>query len=84
MRKDKRVSIDPKQPDDDLLLGVPDIHKEVRKLFGGRRLSQRQVRYQLENGWLPGGRLGNQWISSKTRLRETLAELASGGNNGAP
>jgi hypothetical protein len=66
------------QPDNDLLVGVPDITIELKKMFEGGRLSERRVRYQLEHGVLPGGRLGSQWICSKKLLREELTKIAAG------
>lgn len=66
------------EPDDNLV-GVPAITAALRPLFpAGQEMNERQVRYALEKGRLPGGRFGSQWICSRKKLLKRIDDLTSG------
>jgi hypothetical protein len=63
---------------EDVVTGVPNIAEEIRPRFVGRKLSERQVRYWLERGILPAGRVGSLWAASRRRLHKRIDEIVSG------
>jgi hypothetical protein len=55
----------------DTLRGVSEIAQ-----FTGE--AERRTYYLLEHGIIPGGKMGAQWIASKTKLREHYARITAG------
>jgi hypothetical protein len=56
---------------DDILRGVKRISAFINE-------DTRSTYHKLSTGSLPGGKEGNQWIASKSALREHYARITSG------
>ncbi|MDN5003988.1 hypothetical protein ACFQZO_24425 [Bradyrhizobium sp. GCM10027634] len=55
----------------DILRGVKEIADFINE-------DARATNHKLATGTLPGGKEGNQWIASKTVIREHYAKITSG------
>ncbi|WP_095201641.1 hypothetical protein [Mesorhizobium carmichaelinearum] len=55
----------------ELIWGAPTIARAVN-------LNQRQTYYALESGHLPAQKVGSQWVTSKSALRQYFASLLPG------
>jgi hypothetical protein len=70
-----RNSNQPETDDDIIIIGVPDIHKEIKHRFA-EEPTERMVRYWLEQKVLPGTRMGTLWASGRRKLHQKCDELA--------
>jgi hypothetical protein len=70
-----KVSSNQPETDDVIILGVPNIHEEIKRRFA-EEPTERQTRYWLEQKILPGTRFGNLWASGRRKLHQKCDELA--------
>lgn len=61
---------------DDLLRGVPAIARFIGQ-------PERITFYQAEKGHIPVGKVGGNWVASKSRLREFFAAVTAGNSKAA-
>ena len=54
--------------DDDLIWGAKAIGSELNR-------EERQAQYLLETGRIPGLKIGNRWVSTRSKLRRRVVEL---------
>jgi hypothetical protein len=55
-----------------------DILRGVKKIANFINEDARATNHKLATGALPGGKEGNQWIASKTVLRDHYVKITSG------
>jgi hypothetical protein len=55
---------------DDLIWGAEAIAETLNQKL-------RPIYYQLENGLIPAGKIGEKWVASRSALREHFAKLTT-------